>query len=225
MIYHTISGRKFRRRQERILKLNRALKKLFPRAEIALAYKTPWQLLVAVVLSAQCTDKMVNKITPALFARFPTAAATARATPRAIERHIRLCGFYRTKAKNIVAAAHMIQKEFGGRVPRAMEGLLRVPGIARKSANVILGNAWGVVEGIAVDTHVRRFALRYDLSDHKDPVKIERDFMRLLPKKEWFPFTYRVIEYGRNIAPARRYDTSHDPLLKIYPKAAKRFKV
>ena len=152
-------------------------------------------------------------------------ASTSLRTVREFEQDIRSCGYYRNKTRNILAAAKLLKKKFGGGIPKTMDEMLEIPGVARKTANVVLGNAHGVVEGIAVDTHVRRFARRFDLSDHKDPVRIERDLMRLLPRKEWFPFTYRVIEYGRHVAPARPYDISQDTLLKIYPPAAKVFRV
>ena len=222
--------KKIRERKARITKLDSALKKLFPAAAIELAYKTPWQLLVAVQLSAQCTDKTVNKITAKLFKKYRTlesyvAASANRRTVEEFRRDIRQSGFYRNKTKNILAAAKMVKCEFGGRVPKTMEELLRLPGVARKTANVVLAEGFGVVEGITVDTHVIRFVRRFDLSDHTDPVKIERDLMQLLPKKEWAHFTHRVIHYGRYLAPARRYDTAKDPLIKIYPKAAVRFRV
>lgn len=215
----------FRERKKRITKLNRALKKLFPKVGIALHYRNFWELLVSVILSAQCTDKMVNKITQTLFKKYKTLGDYVKANPQEFEQDIRSCGYYRAKTKNILGAAKMLAREFGGRIPKTMEEILKLPGVARKTANVVLGNAHGVIEGIAVDTHVRRFAVRFDLSQHQDPVRIERDLVELLPKKEWFPFTYRVIAYGRTIAPARRYDTSKDPLVKVYGKAATRFRV
>ncbi len=217
--------RKFKERARRLLKLNHALKKLFPKAHIVLQYSNPFELLVAVELSAQCTDKVVNRITEKLFLKYKTLDSYVHAKPKEFESLIRGAGYYRVKTKNILAAAKIVAHNFHGKVPRGMQDILTIPGVARKTANVVLGNAYGVVEGIAVDTHVIRFVTRYDLSDYKDPVHIERDLMELLPKKEWFPFTYRVIEYGRHIAPARRYDTTKDPLLRIYPRAAHRFRV
>ena len=216
---------KLKERKLRIVQLNRALKKLFPNAAIELRFKNPLELLVAVQLSAQCTDKMVNKITEKLFKKYKKLGDYIKADPREFERDIRSSGFYRNKTKNILAAAAMIKKEFGGAVPKTMAELLRLPGVARKTANVVLAEAHGMVEGVTVDTHVIRFARRFDLSDHKNPVKIERDLMALLPKKEWRHFTHRVIHYGRYLAPARRYDTAKDPLIKIYPAAADRFRV
>ncbi len=216
---------KFHERTVRAHALDTKLKKLFPHVRIALAYGSPWELLVAVILSAQCTDVMVNKVTPRLFAKYPTLHAYVAANPVEFAEDIRSTGFFNSKAKHILAAARMVEEEYGGVVPCTMEELLRIPGVARKTANVVLGNAYGVVEGIAVDTHVRRFAVRFDLSDSTDPVVIERDLMELLPKEDWFGFTYRVIEYGRTIAPARMYDTSRDPLVALYPPAGERFRV
>lgn len=212
-------------RAVRVQALNTQLKKLFPKATIALRYNSHWELLVAVELSAQCTDKKVNEVVEKLFKKYPTLDDYMQAKPSEFEKDIKSTGFYKNKTKNILLAAKRVKEVYGGVVPKTMEEMLTIPGVARKTANVVLGNAYGVVEGIAVDTHVRRFAIRFNLTDSKDPVKIEQDLMTLLPKKEWFAFTYRVIEYGRQIAPARVYDTSTDPLIKIYPPAGKIFRV
>ncbi len=220
-----MTPKKLKERKVRIQKLDRALKKLFPNAAIELRYKTPWELLVAVQLSAQCTDKMVNKITEKLFKKYKKLDDYLKGSPREFEQDIKSSGFYRNKTKNILAAANMIKKEFGGEVPMTMAEILRLPGVARKTATVVLKEAHGVVAGITVDTHVIRFVQRFDLSDYKNPVKIEQDLMALLPKREWGSFTHRVIHYGRYLAPARTYDTTKDPLIKIYPPAAKRFRV
>lgn len=220
-----MTEKKQRERKARIQKLNRALRKLFPHAAIELNYTTPWELMVAVQLSAQSTDKGVNKITEKLFKKYKTLDDYVRADRREFERDIFASGFYRNKAKNILGAAKKVQAEFGGELPRTIAEMLTLPGVARKTATVVLKEAFGIVAGITVDTHVIRFVQRYDLSDYKDPVRIERDLMQLLPKKEWGVFTHRVIHYGRYLAPARRYDTSKDPLVKIYRLAAKRFRV
>jgi endonuclease III len=222
--------KKLAERKERIEKLNRALKKLYPNPHVELNYKTPWELLVAVQLSAQSTDKNVNKITEKLFKKYKAlddyvAASANRRTVAAFEQDIFSSGFYKNKAKNILAAAKLVKKEFGGTVPKKIVDLLRIPGVARKTATVVLSEAYGIVAGITVDTHVIRFVQRYDLSDYKDAVRIEKDLMQILPKKEWGTFTHRVIHYGRYLAPARTYDTAQDPLIKIYPKAATRFRV
>jgi len=220
-----MTPKKLAERKARLAKLDRALKKLFPDPKIELNYKTPWELLVAVQLSAQSTDKQVNKITEKLFKKYKTFEAYVKADAREFEQDIFASGFYRTKTRNILAAAKMVKQEFGGRVPQTIEELLRIPGVARKTATVVLSEAYGVVAGITVDTHVIRFVQRYDLSDHLSPVKIEKDLMVMLPKKEWPHITHRIIHYGRYLAPARAYDTTKDPLVKMYPKAAKRFRV
>jgi len=216
--------KKLEERKERIVKLDRALKKLFPHAKIELNFSNPWELLVAVELSAQCTDKKVNEITSKLFKKYPTFDAYVRAKPAIFEKDIHASGFFRAKTKNILAAAKMVKKDFGGEIPKTMKEMLSIPGVARKTATVVLATAYSIVEGITVDTHVIRFVKRYDLSDFKDPVKIERDLMELLPKKEWVGFVHRVIYYGRYLAPARTYDTSKDPLVKIYPQAGEIFR-
>ncbi len=225
-----MTPKKLVERKERLQRLDRELKRLFPNAKIELNYETPWQLLVAVQLSAQCTDKMVNKITAELFKKYKTPKDYARAGKSAegiakFEYMIKRSGFYHAKAKNILGAAKMVEGEFKGEVPKTIEELLRLPGVARKTATVVLKEAFNVVAGITVDTHVIRFVQRYDLSDYKDPVRIERDLMLLVPKKEWGSITHRIIHYGRYLAPARTYDTSKDPLIKIYPPAAKKFRV
>jgi len=221
-----MTPRILKERKARLAKLDRALKKLFPRARLELVHwRTPWQLLVAVQLSAQCTDKMVNNITASLFKKYPTLESYVRADPRAFARDIKSSGFYKNKTKNILGAARMIREKFGGRVPRTMDELLTLPGVARKTATVVLKEAYGVTAGITVDTHVIRFVQRFDLSDYKDPVRIEKDLMRLVPRREWGSITHRIIHYGRYLAPARKYDTTKDPLVAIYPKAGKRFRV
>ena len=192
-----MTDEQLKKRKARATKTLAHLKKKYPHAKIALFYQSPIQLLVAVVLSAQCTDKKVNEITEKLFQKYKIVDDFARADQKIFEQEIKPTGFYRAKAKNIIAAAKKIRDEFGGNIPRTMKEITTLPGIARKSANVILGNAFGVVDGIAVDTHVLRFAKTCDLSDYDNPIKIEQDFMRLFPRKEWFLLTYRIIEHGR----------------------------
>ena len=176
---------------------HRKLKKLFPEAKCALDFSNDWELMVAVQLSAQCTDKMVNRVTPALFQKYKKLEDYVRADPREFEQDIFRTGFYRNKTKNILAAAKMVKEKFHGKIPKTMPEILQIPGVARKTANVVLGNAHGVVEGIAVDTHVKRMARVLGLSDEKTPEKIERDLMQIIPKKQWFESTYLLIEYGR----------------------------
>lgn len=212
-------------RRLRLAALDSTLKQLFGTASMALTYGTTWELLVAVMLSAQCTDKRVNIVTKTLFAKYRTLDDYVHANPVEFAGDIHSTGFFNSKTKHVLGAARRIKEVYGGEVPRTMEEILTLPGVARKTANVVLGNAYGVVEGIAVDTHVKRFAIRFDLTDHTDPLHIERDLMAVLPREDWLSFTYRVIEYGRQIAPARKYDTSNDPLLVIYPAAGKIFRV
>ncbi len=213
--------RKLKTRKERVRKITAALKKLYPNAKIALHYQNTWELLVSVILSAQCTDKMVNRVTEKLFQKYRTLDDYIHADPKIFAEDIKSTGFYRNKAKNILAAARLVREKFKDQVPGTMSELLTLPGVARKTANVILGNDFGVIEGIAVDTHVKRFARKFDLSDFTDPVKIERDLMELFPRAEWFPLTYRLIEYGRTECPARKHRCSDHPLTKIYPPAAR----
>ncbi|TLM67586.1 MAG: endonuclease III [Actinobacteria bacterium] len=177
---------------------------LYPDAHCALDFATPWQLLVAVILSAQTTDAGVNKVTPVLFERFPGPAELAAADVLEVEAIVRPAGFFHSKTKSIMGAAAMVTAEFDGEVPRTMEDLMRLPGVARKTANIVASNAFGVVEGIAVDTHVFRLAHRFGLSEEKDPDKVERDLMALLPREEWFHVNYRFIDHGRKICDAKR---------------------
>ncbi len=211
---------KLKEHKTRILKLNNALKKLFPDAKIALKYKTNWELLVAVMLSAQSTDKQVNKVTEKLFKKYKKFEDYLKVDIKEFEQDIRSSGFYHTKAKNILATAKIIKEKHKSKVPDTMEELTELKGVARKTANIILGNAFGIVEGIAVDTHVRRFALKFELTESRDPKKIEQDLMEILPIKEWANFSYRVIEYGRQVCTARKHDCKDHVLTKIYPKAA-----
>jgi len=195
------------------------LKTLFPHAKIVLRYKNNWELLVSVILSAQCTDKKVNEVTKKLFRKYRTLNNYIKVSQIGFEQDIKSTGFFRNKAKNILRAAKMIKEKFGGKIPKTMLEMLELPGVARKTANVVLGNAYGIVEGIAVDTHVMRFAQKFGLTSYKDPVKIERDLMRLVPKKDWFFLTYGLIEYGRHICVKRKHECKDHPLTKIYPKA------
>ena len=196
----------------RVKTILRELQRLFPAAHIALNYSNNWELMVAVQLSAQCTDKRVNMVTPVLFKKYPTLADYCAADPAEFEKDIHSTGFFRNKTKNILAAAKVVRDTFHGEIPRTMAEILTIPGVARKTANVVLGNAYGVVDGIAVDTHVMRLAQKLGLTKHKDPVKIERDLMAVIPKKEWFTFTYRLIDYGRAYCVARPHDHAKCPL-------------
>ena len=203
---------KRKRRAKRILVV---LKKLFPKAGMMLRYHNHWELLVAVILSAQCTDKKVNEVTAVLFKKYPRFSDYCDASQKEFEKDIYATGFYRMKAKHILASAKIIKERFGGRVPDTMEELLTLPGVARKTANVVLGNAFGIVEGIAVDTHVKRLSHALGLSRHENTDRIEEDLMAVFPKKEWFALTYRLIEYGRKYCTARKHDHAACPLSKI----------
>ena len=202
-------------KRQRARKALRALKKLFPQVKPFLRFSNPWELLVAVMLSARCTDKKVNEVTEKLFRKYQTLDDYLRANPKEFEQEIKPTGFYNEKAGRILAAARLIKTRFGGQVPRAMEALLQLPGVGRKTANIVLGAGYGVVEGIAVDTHVRRLARLLGLTDETDPDKIEQDLMKLIPESEWVEFSYRLIEYGRQYCPARSHDHSNCPLSRI----------
>lgn len=187
----------------KVKKILKKLKQLFPKAKIALNYSNPWELLVAVVLSAQTTDKKVNEVTARLFRKYKTINDYVKANQKEFQKDIKQIGLYRTKAKNILATAKIIKEKFKGKIPSKMEQLLILPGIGRKTANILLGNIYHIVEGIAVDTHVRRLSRLFGLTANSDPNKIEQDLMKIVPKKEWFNFTYRMIDYGRKYCQAR----------------------
>ncbi len=180
------------------------LKQLYPSATCSLDYQTPLQLLVATILSAQCTDERVNKVTPALFARFPDAQSFANADREEIETLVRSTGFFRNKAKNIQNASIKIVEDFDGNVPQTMEELLTLAGVARKTANVVLAHAFGVIEGVTVDTHVKRLSNRLGLTKKSNPVQIEQDLMKLLPQPEWEIFSISIIYHGRAVCNARK---------------------
>jgi len=197
------------------------LKKTYPKARIILQYSTPWELLVAVMLSAQCTDVTVNKVTERLFAKYKTFDAYVGADRMEFEQDIKSTGFYHNKAKNILAAANLIKTKFKGQVPRTMEEMLTIPGVGRKTANVVLGNAYGVIGGIAVDTHVLRLSQRLHLVDPKntDPVKVERELMAVIPKKDWFILTYLLIDHGRAVCRAKNPDCAACVVNKLCPSS------
>jgi len=189
-----------------------ALDRLFPQAECALTHDNPFQLLVATILSAQCTDERVNKVTPGLFAKFPTAQDLAAVSQEALENEIHSTGFFRNKAKNIIGAAQKITSDFNGKVPKTMQEMLTLPGVARKTANVVLGTAYGMPTGVVVDTHVFRIANRLKLSTEKTPEKVEQDLMKLVPQGRWISFGHQVIWFGRKICDARKPLCAECPL-------------
>ena len=191
-------------RKQRVGKILEALDRLFPAATCALHHNDAWQLLVATILSAQCTDKRVNEVTPGLFRKYPTIRNFAAVSQEELARDIRSTGFFNNKAKSVIGAANKILADFGGKVPRTMEELLAIPGVARKTANVVLGTAYQVASGIVVDTHVQRIARRLDLTKAEDPVKIEKDLMALIPREKWIVFSHQVIHHGRGLCVARK---------------------
>ncbi|MGC2584289.1 MAG: endonuclease III [Acidobacteriaceae bacterium] len=189
---------------KRIAELLRRLAAAYPNAECALHHRNPWELLVATILSAQCTDARVNMVTPELFRKFPTPQAFAEASLPPIEEEIRSTGFYHNKAKSISGAAKTIVRQYGGRVPETMAELLPLPGVARKTANVVLGVAFGKAEGVVVDTHVLRLSHRLGLTRAEDPKKVEEDLMRVIPRDRWITFSHEMIHHGRQICVARK---------------------
>ncbi len=199
----------------------RRLEAEYPDARIALNYSNPLELLVATILSAQCTDEMVNRVTSTLFPRYPTTDDYAAANLERFEQEIRPTGFYRNKAKNIINTAKTIIANFGGSVPQTMAELITLPGVARKTANIVLYNAYGVIEGIAVDTHVKRVSRRLGLTQNTDPDKIEKDLMKKVPRAKWGSFPYLLIEHGRAVCTARKSKYEICILNDICPSACK----
>ena len=211
--------RKWSAKEQRAIEILIRLKRLYPEAPCTLNYQTPVQLLVATILSAHCPDERVNQVTPELFRRFPDAASLAKANPEEREALIRSTGFYRNKAKNIQGACRMIMAEFGGEVPKRMEELLKLPGVARKTANVVLAHAYDIHEGVTVDTHVKRLSNRLGLTEHTDPIRIERDLMRLLPQPEWENWSIRLVYHGRAVCQARKPLCADCVLADLCPSA------
>jgi len=204
--------------KRRATQVAQRLRRAYPKAVCALHHANPLQLLVATILSAQCTDVRVNIVTPELFARYPTAEALATAPLKNIERLIQSTGFFRNKAKNIRACCRKLVADYDGEVPRTMEELVELPGVGRKTANVVLGVAYGIATGVVVDTHVARLSHRLGLTEQRDPVKIERDLMALLPKRRWIEFSHELIHHGRQICIARRPRCEICPLDSLCPK-------
>jgi endonuclease-3 len=210
---------------ERAKKLVEAWPKVYPDAHCELDFKSPFQLLIATILSAQCTDKRVNIVTPALFKRYRSAADFAKARPADLEKAIQSTGFFRNKAKSIRAASAAIAREHGGKVPRTMAELHALPGVGRKTANVVLGNAFAINEGIVVDTHVARLSQRLGLTKQKDPEKIERDLMKLIPRKHWTDWSHWLIWHGRRRCFARKPDCRNCEVLELCPSGKKFIRV
>jgi endonuclease-3 len=193
----------------------RILDEMFPAATCALHHHDPWQLLVATILSAQCTDERVNKVTPGLFAKYPTIEDFAHASQDELAQDIRSTGFFNNKARSIIGASRAILNDFGGRMPQTMEAMLTIPGVARKTANVVLGTAFGIPSGVVVDTHVQRIAARLDLTKETDPAKIEKDLMKVIPKERWILFSHQIIHHGRNLCKARHPACAQCPLYGV----------
>ena len=190
-------------RAARVKTILKLLDEMYPNATCALHHTNAWELLVATILSAQCTDKRVNEVTPVLFRKYPTIRDFANARQEEMAQDIRSTGFFNNKSKSVIGAARRILSDFGGQVPRQMEQLLTVPGAARKTANVVLGTAFGIASGVVVDTHVQRIARRLDLTKESDPKKIERDLMKSIPKEKWILFAHQIIHLGRGPCVAR----------------------
>ncbi len=191
-------------RKARVAEILAGLDRMYPNATCALHHSSPWELLVATILSAQCTDKRVNEVTPGLFAKYPTPQDFAAVRPEVLAQDIRSTGFFNNKAKSIVGAAKRVVADFAGQVPRTMEEMLTIPGAARKTANVVLGTAYGIASGVVVDTHVQRIAGRLDLTRHTEPGKIEQDLMKIIPPEKWILFSHQVILHGRALCVARK---------------------
>ena len=205
-------------RKQRALKVSHQLAKTYANAECALKHDNPFQLLAATILSAQCTDERVNMVTPALFAKYPNPAALATSNQMDVEKIIQSTGFFRAKAANLRGMAQALVNQFGGELPRTLDEMVSLPGVGRKTANVVLGTAFGLPTGVVVDTHVKRLTRLLGLTKNLDPVKIEHDLAALLPKSEWINFSHRLIHHGRRICNARKPTCPECPLLKLCPR-------
>ena len=208
-------------RQRRVRKILRHLDRDYPQAECALRHASAWELLAATILSAQCTDVRVNKVTPGLFAAYPTVVEMAEAPLESIEDLIRTTGFFRNKAKSLKGAAQRIVGEYKGQVPSRMEQLLTLPGVARKTANVVTGTWFGKATGVVVDTHVQRISNRLRLTSEKDPKKTEKVLMQLLPRARWVPYSHQIIHHGRQVCRARKPRCDGCGLVELCPSAGK----
>lgn len=209
-------------RADRLQKILDELDRLFPAATCALHHENAWQLLVATILSAQCTDERVNKVTPDLFRKYPTIEDFAAVSQDELANDIRSTGFFNNKSKSLIGAAKKVLNDFGGKIPQTMDELLTVPGAARKTANVVLGTAYGIAAGVVVDTHVQRVSQRLDLTRNEDPVKIERDLMKTIPEDRWVLFSHQVIFFGRQICIARKPKCAQCPLDPVCYSADKK---
>ncbi|MDP2865477.1 MAG: endonuclease III [Elusimicrobiota bacterium] len=204
--------------KKKISELSALLKRTYPGAECSLDHKDPFQLLIATILSAQCTDERVNMVTPALFKKYPGPMVMAEAQISALEKLVHSTGFYKNKALSLKEASKAIAENFGGKVPRTMEELLTLRGVARKTANVVLGSAFGIAAGVVVDTHVKRLAFRLGLTEETNPAKIEQDLMKALPKTDWIWFAHALVLHGRAVCDARKPLCEKCPATKLCPK-------
>jgi endonuclease-3 len=191
-------------RAARFQKIMRLLDEMYPDPKVPLTHRSPWELLVATILSAQCTDKVVNEVTPDLFRKYPSISDFAHANQAELGRDVRRTGFFNNKSKALIGAAQKVLADFRGEVPKTMKELLTIPGAARKTANVVLGGAYKVMEGVVVDTHVQRLSQRLDLTKHSQPIQIEQDLMKIIPKEKWFGFPLQIIYHGRALCFARK---------------------
>jgi endonuclease-3 len=204
---------------QRAPEIRRRLEKAYPDAHCALDFTNPFELTVATILSAQCTDKRVNMVTPTLFAKYPNAAALAAATHEAVEEIIKSTGFFRSKAKSLIGMATAVDERHGGEIPREMDDLVKLPGVGRKTANVVLGNAFDINAGVVVDTHVTRVSQRLALTRQTDPVKIEQDLIKLFPREGWTMLSHLFIEHGRQVCDARKPKCEVCPLSDLCPSS------
>jgi endonuclease-3 len=214
-----MGGKAKKQADDRSLAILDILQRTWPKATCELDFRNAYQLTVATILSAQSTDKGVNLVTPALFRRYPNPAALAAANPAELEKMIHSTGFFRQKAKSLIGMARTVMTEFGGRIPRTMEEMVQLPGVARKTANVVLGSAYRITSGIVVDTHVRRVAGRLGLTREEDPVKIEGDLMEVAPRERWIDLGHQLIWHGRRICHARKPECPACPLAPLCPSA------
>lgn len=218
MLWHNITMSKKLSKIEKAKKILEGLAKRYPNSATQLVYTNPWELLVATQLSAQCTDERVNMITPNFFKRWPHPEELTQASLQEIEKVIHSTGFYHNKAKNLLACANQLIADFEGQVPKTMDELIKLPGVARKTANVVLFGAYGINAGIAVDTHVKRISYRLGLTENQDPVKIEKDLMEIFPQEEWGNVNFRMVLFGREVCKAKKTLCQECEFLEFCPK-------
>jgi endonuclease-3 len=207
--------------KDRIRGIIKILRKTYPNVRTALRYKSPFQIMIATILAAQCTDERVNRITPSLFKKYKTIADFSKAKQSELEKEIHSTGFYKNKTKNIIAASKKLMEDFNGRIPDTMDELVTLPGVARKTANIVLSSSFRKAEGIAVDTHVRRLSGRLGFSKEKDPNRIEKDLMAIVPKQDWLDFNYLLVDHGRTVCIARKPRCQNCAIKHLCPSKVK----